>query len=423
MSDAPSPPAPLPRAGEGSGARLVALMCAAEVLSMTGFSAYPALLPALRGAWSLTGTQAGLIGGAFFFGYMLAVPFLSGITDRVDARSVFAASCLLAAAGTAGFATLAQGALSGALLQALTGAGLAGTYMPGLKALTDRVDGPHQARYIAFYTASFGIGTSLSLALAGWLTAVLPWRHAFAALALGPMLALPMVLLRLDRRSPPSGAAHPSRWPQPHRVLAQSQVRRYVIGYSVHCWELFGLRSWLVAFVVYAGSVSGSVCPWLSPTDAAALINLLGLPASVLGNELAGRVGRMRWIASVMACAGAMSWLAGLSAQAPWWAVLALLAAYFVCVMADSAALTAGLVAVAPPAQRGAAMAVYSLLGFGAGFVAPMLFGATLDATGGGPLGWALAFATLSAGGLLWAGFVGRVRAPPASSPQRGADA
>jgi len=388
---------------------------------MTGFSAYPALLPTLRVAWGLSGTEAGFVGGAFFFGYMLAVPFLSGITDRIDARSVFAASCLLAALGTLGFALLARGALTGALFQALTGAGLAGTYMPGLKALTDRAIGPRQSRYIALYTASFGIGTSLSLALAGWLAALLPWRAALAVLALGPMLALPLVLLRL-RPQPVSATPHASRWPRLRGVLAQRPVRRYVMGYSVHCWELFGLRSWMVAFIVYAGSVSGSTCPWLKATDAAALINLLGLPASVLGNELAGRLGRMRWIGSVMACAGALSWLAGLSVPAPWWIVLTLLAAYFVGVMADSAALTAGLVAAAPPAQRGAAMAVYSLLGFGSGVLAPMLFGATLDASGGRPWGWALAFATLSFGGLIWAGLPGRA-GPATPPPQCGADA
>jgi MFS family permease len=369
---------------------------------MTGFSAYPALLPTLRAAWGLSGTEAGFVGGAFFLGYMLAVPFLSGITDRIDARSVFAASCVLAGGGTAAFAALARGPLTGALFQALTGAGLAGTYMPGLKVLTDRVGGPSQPRYIAFYTSSFGIGSSLSLALAGWLAAALPWRYALAALALGPASALPLVLTRVGRQ-PPTSASGASRWPRMHSVLALREVRRYVMGYAVHCWELFGLRSWQVAFIVYAGSVSGSACPWLKATDAAALINLIGLPASVFGNELAGRFGRLRWIASVMACAGALSWLAGLSSEAPWWIVLTLLAAYFVCVMADSAALTTGLVAVAPPAQRGAALAVYSLLGFGAGFLAPMLFGATLDATGGGPLGWAVAFATLSAGGLIWA--------------------
>jgi MFS family permease len=382
-------------------APLVALMCAAEVLSMTGFSAYPAFLPALRETWQMSGVQAGFVGGAFFFGYMLAVPVLSGLTDRVDARSVFAASCLLAGLGTAGFAAEARGAASGALFQALTGAGLAGTYMPGLKALTDRLTGPHQARSIAFYTASFGVGTSLSLALAGWLGAVLPWRLAFAMLAAGPLLAAALVALRLHAQAPPgSGVAG---WPRPGRVLAEHQVLRYVLGYAAHCWELFGLRSWMVAFIAFAASASGSACPWLSATGAAALINLLGLPASVLGNEAAGRLGRLRWIGRVMACAGAFSWLTGLAASAPWWIVLPLLAAYFVCVMADSAALTAGLVAAAPAAQRGAAMAIYSLLGFGAGFLAPVLFGATLDSAGGGRSGWAVGFATLSAGGLMWA--------------------
>jgi MFS family permease len=59
-----------------------------------------------------------------------------------------------------------------------------------------------------------------------------------------------------------------------------------------------------------------------------------------------------------------------------------LLTVYFVCIMGDSAALTAGLVAAAPPNQRGAAMAVYSFMGFGAG-IAPLVFGAVLDVAGG----------------------------------------
>lgn len=106
-----------------AGGRLVALVCAAGVLSMTGFSVYPALLPTLRAAWGLSGAEAGFVGGAFFLGYILAVPFLSGATDRIDARSVFAASCLLAASATAAFAVLARGVVSGALFQAVTGAG------------------------------------------------------------------------------------------------------------------------------------------------------------------------------------------------------------------------------------------------------------------------------------------------------------
>jgi MFS family permease len=83
--------------------------------------------------------------------------------------------------------------------------------------------------------------------------------------------------------------------------------------------------------------------------------------------------------------------------------MLAILSGYFVAVMADSATLTAGLVAATPLAQRGAAMALYSLLGFGAGFVSPLAFGAVLDLAGSGALAWGLAFGTLGSGCLAWA--------------------
>jgi MFS family permease len=74
-----------------------------------------------------------------------------------------------------------------------------------------------------------------------------------------------------------------------------------------------------------------------------------------------------------------------------------LLVTYNSAVMADSAALTAGLVAITPTARRGAAMALYSFLGFGAGFVSPLAFGAVLDAAGGKsePVAWGLAFGSL----------------------------
>ena len=66
----------------------------------------------------------------------------------------------------------------------------------------------------------------------------------------------------------------------------------YILGYTVHCWELFGLRSWMVAFIVFAYGLAQAQ-PWLSATEAAAIINLIGLPASILGNEAATRRGRL----------------------------------------------------------------------------------------------------------------------------------
>ena len=82
----------------------VALMCVAEILCMAGFATYPALLPTLRGAWGLSNTEAGLIGGILFLGYVASVPLLTALTDRHDARRVYLASCIVAASGSALFA-------------------------------------------------------------------------------------------------------------------------------------------------------------------------------------------------------------------------------------------------------------------------------------------------------------------------------
>jgi MFS family permease len=80
--------------------------------------------------------------------------------------------------------------------------------------------------------------------------------------------------------------------------------------------------------------------------------------------------------------------LAGFAGPLAWWLALALVALHFVAVMADSAALTAGLVAATPPAKRGATLAVYSFFGFGAGFLGPLAFGLVFDLAGGEGGGW-----------------------------------
>jgi MFS family permease len=390
--------------GEQPGqGKIVTLLCLAEVLSMTGFATWPSLLPQLQETWGLSGKEGGLIGGVFFCGYMLAVPWLSGLTDRIDARRVFFFSCLLSAAGCLGFALMADGALTAGLFQMVTGAGLAGTYMPGLKALTDRIGGPRQARYIAFYTSTFGIGASCSYALSGAVADAFGWRNAFVLAALGPLLASALVLHLLRPLAPPAGVSHRPGFLQMLGVLKDRAVLGYVGGYAVHCWELFGLRAWIVALLAF-GFASGSVASVpLAPASAAALINLVGIPASILGNELAGRIGRRRLILGVMLLSGVLAWVAGLAILWPWQLLLAVLLLYNVAVMADSAALTAGLIAAADPLRRGAAMAVYSMFGFGAGFFGPLLFGTVLDAGGGhlSATAWLFACGGLGLGSLL----------------------
>jgi MFS family permease len=138
------------------------------------------------------------------------------------------------------------------------------------------------------------------------------------------------------------------------------------------------------------------------------------VPASILGNEVALRMGRRRWILLVMGASGASGMVLGWSAPWHWTIVLALLIVYSMLVMAESGTLTAGLVGAAPVDLRGAAMGLYSLVGFGGGLLGPVVFGAALDLAGGGrcAIAWVVAYAAIGAG-CLAAPIVARIGSPP----------
>jgi hypothetical protein len=77
---------------------------------------------------------------------------------------------------------------------------------------------------------------------------------------------------------------------------------------------------------------------------------------------------------------------------------------YHALIMGDSAALTAGLVAVSPAQSRGTAMALYSMAGFAAASAGSFATGALLDAMGGQSVrSWAIAFVVVSASNVLGA--------------------
>ncbi len=159
-----------------SGVRLILLMCAAEGLMVLGFSTLPALLPILLVEWTLSNTQAGWINGIYFAAYMAAVPVLVGLTDRVDPRRIYALGAVVSLLSALGFAVFADGFWDAMLYRGLGGVGLAGTYMPGLKALTDHIDERLRSRAVAFYTASLSIGFALSFLFSGEIAALLDWR-------------------------------------------------------------------------------------------------------------------------------------------------------------------------------------------------------------------------------------------------------
>lgn len=378
------------------GAKAVFCLCAAEVLTMVGVFAFPTLLPDFVAAWGLSNTDAGWISGILFAGYTVAVPVLTTMTDRVDAKKVYLFGALVAGVSCLAYAVWAEGFWSALTLRFIAGVGLAGTYMPGLKALVDRTRGPSQARWISFYTASFSLGTSGSFLIIGAIAEIWGWKIAFLLAGLAALAAFVLVLTLLERANPvpPAQPVNPFDFGP---VFRNRAAMGYVLGYAAHVWELFGARSWMVAFLAWVlAAQPGAGGP--SPATAATIGSLLAMASSLIGADLAIRFDRRRVCAAAMLSSAALAAVIGFTGGLPYGIVVALILLYNVLIQIDSAALTTGAVMAAEPDRRGATIAIHSLLGFGAGFVGPLAFGMVLDMAGGGnsSLAWGLAFASMA---------------------------
>ncbi len=369
---------------QGRGpAAIVLAICSAEVLSMLTVAAFPALLPSFLSEWSLTKTDAGWINGIYYLGYLGAVPVLVSLTDRIPAHRIYFGGMLLATLAAFGFGFLADGFWTAMVLRLLSGIGLAGTYMPGLKLLTDQLErvrpGADHSRSVAFYTSSFGLGMSLSYFIAGELATIWDWRTAFIILGFGPTASLIYMALALPR----DGGA-PSQKPSTHLLDFRPVFRcrpamGYVLAYTVHNFELFAFRSWIVTFLAFAVMHQPGESLIVAATTIAAASNIVGLPASVLGNEVARRIGRHKAITLIMWASAVFAVGLGFLADAPMWVLTVAVIFYGFLITGDSSSITAGAVAEAPAGYRGATLAVHSCIGFSGAFLGPLVFGAVLD--------------------------------------------
>ena len=372
----------------------------AEIFGLSSIAAFPALLPTFKALWQLSHTALGWISAAYYAGYMIFVPILAGLTDRIDARKIMCAGSIFSVLTALGYAFTAQGFWSALVLRFLAGISLAGIYMPGLKLVSDHSEGSLQSRFVSFYTASFSIGASLSYLMTGEINEAAGWRWAFIASAAGAAIALAIIVMFV-----PGGRIHGSQ----KRILLSDfnvvfrsrAVMAYVLGYAAHMWELFSFRAWIVAFLVFSIHRQPAEAFIWSPTRVAFVINLLGVPASIGGNELSRKFGRRKLISVVMLVSAGLGGVIGFTAGLPYFLVVLLAVSYGMLITGDSASLTAGAVAASPPQLRGTTLAVHSTFGFGAAFLGPLAVGVLLDLFGGGLLAWGMGFLAMASACLL----------------------
>jgi len=375
---------------------IVFIMCLAEVLTMLGVFIFPALMPEFIVIWELSNTEAGWIAGILLGGYAISVPVLVSLTDRIDARLIYLSGATLTATALFGFAYFASGFWSALLLRTLAGVGLAATYMPGLRILADRYSGGKPARAIAFYTASFSLGTAISFYFSGEVNTILGWVNVHKIAGFSALASAFLVFCLMNKTVPQKPDSN-TRLLDFKPIIRNREAMGYILAYGAHSWELFAMRSWLVAFLVYSLSVHDLGEVQLIPTTVATLTACVAMIASIGGNEIADRYDRRRVVTVFLFSAGILALFIGFLAALPYWIIVFFVILYAGLIQLDSAALTAGVLLAAQKGRRGSTLGLHALIGFGGGAIGPLIVGMVLDISGGGitTISWGLAFASM----------------------------
>lgn len=376
---------------------LVFVSCLTLVLNTMAFMTITPVLPILLDEWNLTETEGGLLGGSFFIGYCVAVPALVALTDRILPKKIYIVSGLVGTASCIGFALAADGLWSGILFRTLTGIGVAGTYMPALKALADHLEEPYRTRAASYYTSVYAIGTALSILSGGIFADWLSWRWSFAIAGAGIFLGLIIGALAL-----PSGkiadnpVSHAAAF---RRAFKNRAAMINISAYFGHLWEVFSNRVWIVAFLVMAERFHNASFP-ISAAWIATLVALIGVPASIWCGEAMQRHGREKIIRSIMAVTVIVGITVAFTTAFPLWFVAIIAITYGMVAYADTGPLNASTVTLAEPEVRGATMAIHACTGFSGGILGSLAIGATLQLSGGieSPEAWRNAFLVMASG-------------------------
>ena len=246
----------------GERSWLAALALSRGFLSLV-FMTYAASLPVLERAWSMTGTEAGLVQTCFSAGFAVSLFITSWLSDHIGARRMFLWFCWLAAVAALGFALFARSFEQALWLYGLVGFTQGGSYTPAIMLVAQRLPSARRGAGVGWVLAGMSAGYVGSISLAQGLIATVGYQAAFVVSALGTVVGA--VFGTVAARGAVDGAAggavgetvggiaaapvlasaRPGAW-----LAGWFRDRRSLlltVGYMGHCWELFGMWAWAPA--------------------------------------------------------------------------------------------------------------------------------------------------------------------------------
>jgi MFS family permease len=383
----------------------LALICFGRFGTMLISMTYAASIPVLMGPWAMSATAAGTVQTAFNAANAIALPLVSTLADHFSARRILLVSAWLGAAASLAFATFARSHDAAVVLFALVGVSQAGTYTPAIMLIAERYEVERRGAAIGWLLASSSLGYVGSLAVSGAALASAGYEAAFLCTAIGPALGAVLFTASTLCGGETARTRVPRQPISPPQAATDRSVVLLNVGYVGHSWELLGMFAWAPAFVTAAAAAAavGGAAPiagaWL-----AGLLHLAGFGAALTMGRASDRLGRRRVLMVLAAIGAACSFTFGWTVGLPVGLIAVFAAIYGFSAFGDSPVLSTAMTEAVAPGRLGRALAVRSVLGFGAGAISPLAFGMVLDLTnvpGAPPSRWGWAFVLLGFGGAI----------------------
>ena len=385
-------------AARSGGALNLPALVLSRVSTSAIFMTYPACLNDLLAHWQMSAAQAGIVQAAFMAGFAVSLLIASYLCDRIGAKRVFNVALALSALAALSFALFARSFETAIVLVSLIGLSQGGTYTPAIMLVAANVAPERKASGVGWVLAGMSAGYVISIALSASLLALYGYEQAFLATAaltaLGWGFGSVAVRTARDHMSeahhvtPASGA--PSK----------RQAALLMVGYIGHSWELLGMWSWVPAFLAAAILARDTISAVELGLWTAFALHLSGFFASFLAGYAADRHGTRPVLVAFallgLLCSLAIGWMveAGVAL------LIAMTAIYGFVTIGDSSVLSSAMTDAVPSHRLGRVLGLRSVLGIGAGAVAPAVFGLTLDLAPAATE-WGYAFWTLAVGGLV----------------------
>ena len=370
----------------------------ARICTTAIFMTYPACLSGLLESWQMSAARAGLIQGGFTAAFALSLLLSSLLCDRIGAKRIFGLASAASAAAALFFALFARSFETGLLALFLVGMTQGGTYTPAIMLVSANSDPARKSAAIGWVLAGMSIGYVISIFLSTTLQTRFGYQAAFLVTAAITLFGWGLAVFSVKNAQ--EGQIAQVTAGGEFSAGMRRRARLLTLGYIGHSWELLGMWAWVPAFLAAAALAQGSISALELGLWTALALHLSGFFSSFLSGYAADRFGaRPVLIAFALLgclCSAVIGWLPGLSLPI----LLALVAVYGFATIGDSAVLSSAMTDAVPAQHLGKVLGLRSVLGIGAGALAPVLFGLSLDSFPGAS-GWGIAFSTLALGGLL----------------------